>query len=91
MRGENGAELGGPPPSSSLAPESASKPVRRNGRYDAAARRTSKRTGREKGCWVYIPAEVLDKTGYGGDGPPPYFRIWGAPRGRLTIQLYREG
>lgn len=59
------------------------------GRYDSAARRQSVRRGRERGCWVYIPAEELDKTGF-GDGPPPFYRCWGGGRGRTVVQLYRR-
>ena len=62
------------------------------GQYDRARRRRAKRSGRQKGCWVYIPGEELDKTGHGAansDGPPAY-RIWGNPRGRVCVQLYRE-
>jgi hypothetical protein len=58
------------------------------GRFDHAARRQAKRSGREKGCWVYIPAEQLDRTGYGGEQDAPHYRVWGAARGRVTIQLY---
>lgn len=74
--------------------ESAESPAtasRRSGRYDHGVRRRAKRTGREKGCWLYIPAEQLDKTGHGTSTEPPFYRVWGAARGRLTIQLYREG
>lgn len=90
MTGDEGREAvraASSPPTTESAPEGA----RRSGRYDAMARRRSKRTGREKGCWLYIPAEQLDKTGHGGDSPAPFYRVWGAPRGRLTIQLYKEG
>jgi hypothetical protein len=59
------------------------------GRYDSAARRRSRRDGRERGCWVYIPAEELAKTGLGADAPPAY-RVWAGARGRVVIQLYRE-
>ena len=58
--------------------------------YDAAKRRRSVRRGRERGCWVYIPLEVLLRAGI--DGPPPFYRVWGsAVRGaRVTVNLYRE-
>jgi hypothetical protein len=62
----------------------------RQGRYDAAERRQGQRTGREKGCWVYIPAEELEKTGVTLDGPTPLYRVWGAPRGRVVVQLYKD-
>lgn len=59
------------------------------GRFDHALRRQSKRSGAERGCWVYVPAEVLDVTGHGGEQPAPFYRVWGSTRGRLCIQLYR--
>jgi hypothetical protein len=59
------------------------------GRYDSAARRQSRREGRERGCWVYIPAEELDKTGHGNGAPPPAYRVWGSTRGRIVLQLYK--
>lgn len=48
------------------------------------------RRGRERGCWVYIPAEELLKAGI--DGPRPWYRTWGSSvRGaRVTVNLYRE-
>lgn len=60
------------------------------GRYDEAARRQSKRTGREKGCWVYIPADELVKAGVDPAGPAPFYRTWGSRRGSLLLRLYRE-
>jgi hypothetical protein len=61
-----------------------------SGRYDHAARRRSQRHRRQRGCLVYLPAEELAKTGIDMHGPPPAYRVWGAPRGRVVIQLYRE-
>lgn len=60
------------------------------GSYDFARRRKTKRTGREKGCWLYIPAEELSKTGINPDGPAPWYRVWGSAKG-LTLRLYTEG
>lgn len=69
---------------------SVSETVRPSGRYDPAERRLAQRVGRQKGCRVYIPAEELLKAGYGPDEDPPAYRVWGAPRGRIVIQLYRS-
>lgn len=61
-----------------------------NGRYDHAQRRLSQRHGRERGCWVYIPAEELAKTGVALDGPTPWYRVWGSARGGIRIRLYKS-
>lgn len=58
--------------------------------YDQARRRRAQRRGREKGCWVYIPAEELEKAGRPVDGPAPFYRLWTSSKGRLLVQLYRE-
>lgn len=60
------------------------------GQYDHAARRASVRRGRERGCWLYIPAEELLKTGISPLALPPFYRIWAGPRGRVVVQLYRD-
>lgn len=63
----------------------------RPGRYDSAERRAAKRSGREAGCWTYIPAEALEASGWPLDGPPPFYRIWPRPgRRSFVVQLYRE-
>jgi hypothetical protein len=69
---------------------SPSKPKRPSGRHDPAERRRGTRGQRRKGCFIYIPAEALEKAGYDPQGEPPYYRIWAAPRGRVVVQLYRE-
>ena len=60
------------------------------GRYDHAMRRQSQRNGRERGCWVYIPAEELVKAGVSPFGPAPYYRVWGSRRGSVLVRLYGE-
>jgi hypothetical protein len=57
--------------------------------HDHAARRTALRKGRERGCSIYVPAEALTKAGFAPTDPPPFYRVWGAPRGRVVVQLYR--
>lgn len=59
------------------------------GRYDSGERRQTKRSGRERGCWAYIPAEELRKAGIDPDGPAPFYRVWGSPRGSLVVRLYK--
>jgi len=61
-----------------------------NGRYDRAKRRLGLRRQRQRGINIYIPAEELAKAGFDPNGPAPAYRVWGAPRGRVVVQLYRE-
>lgn len=48
------------------------------------------RRGREKGCWVYVPADELRKAGLEPDDPPPFYRAWGTKGLGVMIRLYRE-
>lgn len=57
---------------------------------DHAERRRGKRSQRERGCWAYIPGAQLEAAGYGPNEPPPFYRTWANPRGRIVIQLYRR-
>jgi hypothetical protein len=59
------------------------------GRADIRTRRKSQRRGREKGCWVYIPAEQLQRAGFGPDADPPYYRAWDGRKGTVILNLYR--
>jgi hypothetical protein len=61
------------------------------GKHDQAARRRSKRKGRERGCWVYIPGEQLERAGIDPSGPPPFYRTWDGRKRTLLVQLYTEG
>jgi hypothetical protein len=58
--------------------------------YDHARRRRAKRSGRELGCWAYIPADELEKAGVEPGGLLPWYRVWGGRRGGITLRLYRE-
>lgn len=69
---------------------SATETTRANGRYDALVRHRMKRSGKEQGGWVYVPAEELDKTGYGHGQDAPFYRVWGQTRGGVLVRLYRE-
>lgn len=62
----------------------------RPGRHDQGVRRRAQRRGRERGCWVYIPAAELEAAGMPADEPPPWYRIWTGRRGRFIVTLYRE-
>lgn len=61
-----------------------------HGRYDAGARRQSIRRGRERGCWLYVPAEELLRAGIDPAGPAPLYRTWGTSRGGVFARLYRN-
>lgn len=58
--------------------------------YDSAYRRRSVRRGRERGCWLYIPAEELRKASIDPAAPPPWYRVWPRERRTVLVQLYRE-
>lgn len=64
------------------------------GGYDAAKRRQSTRTRRQRGCYVYIPAEELARAGIHPTDPPPYYRTHGHRRSAnghtVIVTLYRE-
>jgi hypothetical protein len=59
------------------------------GRYDSGERRQAKRSGRETGCWTYIPAEELLAAGIDPNGPAPQYRTWGRARGSVLVRLYQ--
>lgn len=63
------------------------------GRYDKAARRKAKRSGRETGCWAYIAAEELVAAGFNPHDDPPFYRAHGYQRsanaGSVIVSLYR--
>lgn len=67
-----------------------SEPPPTAGRYDAVARRRGQRRGRERGCWVYMPAEELAKAGHDPQGDPPFYRTWGTRSGGVLVRLYRN-
>lgn len=57
--------------------------------YDALRRRRTLRRGRERGCWLYIPADELVTAGYDLNDDPPWYRVWGTKKGVL-IRLYKR-
>lgn len=56
--------------------------------YDRGARRRAVRKGRERGCWVYIPAEELDLVDRLDPEVVPLYRLWPSRSGAFTIRLY---
>lgn len=60
-----------------------------SGRHDHALRRRSQRAGRETGCWVYIPGEVLAEAGVeSAPAALPYYRTWPLEKA-VIVRLYR--
>lgn len=57
---------------------------------DVMARKKARRSGRERGCWIYVAAEDLERMGFDPYGEVPYYRIWSSVRGGLRARLYRE-
>jgi hypothetical protein len=65
--------------------------IGRAGVYDQARRRRAVRKGRERGCWVYIPAEELARTRIGVGEAPPFYRTFGRDGGAtVVVALYAE-
>jgi len=64
------------------------------GQSDLQARKRATRSGRFRGCRVYIPAEALVDAGFNPADPPPYYRVHGYQRSRnagsVIVSLYRE-
>lgn len=56
-------------------------------RYDYAARKRARRSGREKGVHVYIPAELIGAL---AEAPELFYTLGGGQRGRVIVTLHRE-
>lgn len=65
--------------------------MNRTGSFDPARRRKAQRKQREKGCSLYIPAEILQAAGVSLEGPAPFYRVWAGRKGGLVVRLYSEG
>lgn len=57
--------------------------------YDRTARRQSIRRGAERGVWVFIPAEDLERADISADDPPPKYRVWPG-EASVFVRLYRS-
>lgn len=78
-------------PAASGGAVSAPVPDLRNTKYDSAARRRTVRRGRERGCWLFVPAEELLAAGIDPYAPEtPYYRVWARRGGSVLVRLYRE-
>lgn len=62
------------------------------GSHDPAQRRKTVRRGRERGCWLYVPAEQLERAGYPTvrGSSTPWYRTWLGRKGTILVQLYPE-
>jgi hypothetical protein len=58
--------------------------------YDPAARRRGVRRGRERGCWLYVPAEEVSKALGEVPDTPPFYRVWGLKGATVMVKLYRD-
>lgn len=56
--------------------------------HDPARRRKAQRQGRERGCWVYIPAESLPGRFRESADANLYYRVWGGPGDAVIVRLY---
>lgn len=61
-----------------------------HGRHDSGVRRKAQRRGRERGCWVYLAGEQLQRAGLALGDVTPWYRVWGGQRGRYVVVLYPE-
>lgn len=59
-------------------------------RYDPAARRRGVRKGRERGVWIFVPAEELERIAVDPRAAAPWYRIW-TRRKTILVQFYDEG
>lgn len=58
--------------------------------HDPGQRRQATRSARQRGCYIYIPAEILQAAGVDISGPAPYYRTWASRGGSVLLRLYRE-
>jgi hypothetical protein len=57
-----------------------------NTKYDHAARKKARRSGREKGFHVYVPAEVLGALAERDD---LWYQLGGGERGRVIVTFHK--
>lgn len=56
---------------------------------DPAARKQATRSGRARGCYIYIASGDLQRAGMDLRDPAPQYRVWAGRRGSLLVTLYR--
>ena len=57
-------------------------------RYDSGERRHSRRTRREKGVHLFVPAVKLAAAGIDPNGPPPDYSMWATSKGAMMLRFY---
>lgn len=58
--------------------------------FDPARRRKATRAARQKGCFIYIPAEALQAAQPKLGDRLPYYRTWAGKGGAVLVRLYLE-
>lgn len=60
--------------------------------FDQAAAKRGRRFARERGAWIYVPAEILRAADreFADDGGAPFYRLWSGGKGRVGVQFYRH-
>lgn len=67
----------------------AMEPQQESSRYDAAAvRRSHRKSARETGVWVYIPAAELRAIGRDPHDDPPTYRIFAMSKNSVNLRFY---
>lgn len=57
---------------------------------DPGLRKQSTRSGRARGCYIYIDAGTLQRAGIEPGDSPPLYRLWAGRRGSLLVTLYAK-
>lgn len=63
------------------------------GRHDSASWRRAKRSGRQRGCYIYLAAEELERAGLDPTAAVPTYRVWPSKakgNGRFVVTLRPE-
>lgn len=57
---------------------------------DHGERVRATRSGRMRGCYIYIDAESLRKAGLDPEATPPFYRVWAGRGGRFVVSTYSD-
>lgn len=61
--------------------------------HDSAARRKVQSRQRQRGCFVYVPLEVLQKAKASlpeDGGPDLYYRTWAGSNSSVIVRFYNK-